>query len=308
MLSRRQFLKGHRVGCNHMTHSVNKQVGAVATVEAETHLVQVGLQMLGADAVPCSYDSALQKREGGFDCVGMNVSVNVDLRFVFDGLMLGGHSDTLHGGRVGVQFVGYDYLYIVAHVLSNIVRQSSTLHVLSVEESQSSAALPDANNDLLVGIPVSGLAVGVLLSADVGFVHFDSTVQHGAIYFDHSATYAMAEIPGRLVRAFVLPPEGALELHCAHTLLGFTQQKSGEKPDWQWKVRVMEDRAARNRELVLTTNTLIAGIFFQARHASVIAARAHNAFRPAQALQQLTTAGISGIHFINFRESHASTS
>jgi len=48
-----------------MTQSVNKQIGILATIEAERHLIQVGREMLGAYLVPRSHDAALQQREGG---------------------------------------------------------------------------------------------------------------------------------------------------------------------------------------------------------------------------------------------------
>jgi hypothetical protein len=44
-----------------------------------------------------------------------------------------------------------------------------------------------------------------ILTADVGFVHFDGTVKHGLFYFFHGSTDAMTEIPSRLVGAFVFP-------------------------------------------------------------------------------------------------------
>src|ERR1035441_8159816 len=79
-----------RVGCNHMPQRIEKQIGAVAAVKSKRHFVQIGLQVLRADAMPCSNDSALQERESRFDSVGMNVRSKPDVLFrgVVHGLML----------------------------------------------------------------------------------------------------------------------------------------------------------------------------------------------------------------------------
>lgn len=63
-LGRCEFLESHRVSSNHMAQGIKEQVGTIPTVKAEAHLVQVGLQMLGAEAMPRSNDAALEKRKG----------------------------------------------------------------------------------------------------------------------------------------------------------------------------------------------------------------------------------------------------
>ena len=147
-----------------------------------------------------------------------------------------------------------------------------------------------------------------LLASNVGFVHFDSTVQHQAFGFAHSSADAMAEIPCRLVRPFMLAPDSTLELVSTHALLGFTEEQDGEKPDRKWQVGIMKDRTTGNRELIFATNTFVAGILFQPRYSRVLASRTANTRRPSQTLKQLTTPSVSRIHFINFRECHDRTS
>jgi len=61
-----------------MAQSIHEQVGVLAAIESECHLVQISRKMLRADFVPRSNDSALQQRECRFDRVGMNVPINVD--------------------------------------------------------------------------------------------------------------------------------------------------------------------------------------------------------------------------------------
>lgn len=55
-----------------MTQGVQEQVRAVPAIEPESHLVQVGQKMFGADLVPRSHDAALEQRESGFDRVRRN--------------------------------------------------------------------------------------------------------------------------------------------------------------------------------------------------------------------------------------------
>jgi hypothetical protein len=56
-----------------MTQSVHEQIGAVAAVEPELHLLQVGREMLGAQLVLRAHDGALQQGECGLDRVGVEL-------------------------------------------------------------------------------------------------------------------------------------------------------------------------------------------------------------------------------------------
>ncbi len=57
-----------------MTQCINKQIGALPAIESKLHLFEVGREMLCAEPVPCSHDAALEKREGGFNRIGVNVA------------------------------------------------------------------------------------------------------------------------------------------------------------------------------------------------------------------------------------------
>src|SRR5437016_1456611 len=100
MLGRKFFKSEHRRR-NHMTQSVQKQIGVIPAIEAEGHLIQVGGEVFCADAMPRSDDAALQERECVFHGVRMNVAVNVDFSLVLDSLMLDGR-DSGFGHCVGV--------------------------------------------------------------------------------------------------------------------------------------------------------------------------------------------------------------
>jgi len=93
----------------------------LATVETEGHFVQVGREMLRADAMPRSHDTSLEERECGFD------SVRRDHEAVFiPDVLVGAVVDSLalrplrlrKSGGIENRFVGHDYIYILAHMFA----------------------------------------------------------------------------------------------------------------------------------------------------------------------------------------------
>src|ERR1035438_621073 len=125
-----------------MTQGIQEQVRALATIEAKTHFVQIGREMLCADSMPRSNDAALQERESGFDCVGMNIAVNIDTVLVLDRFVFfGGNSSFVHGEGIRGEFVCNDHVNIFAHVLANVLRDRTGLSILSMEESKIAIAL-----------------------------------------------------------------------------------------------------------------------------------------------------------------------
>ena len=91
----------------------------------------------------------LSKRESGLDRVGVDVAVNVDLRFVLNRLVPVGEPSRLHCAGVGVEFIGHDHFNIFAHVFLDVLSQRPALGILGMEEASLAAALPKANDDLL---------------------------------------------------------------------------------------------------------------------------------------------------------------
>ncbi len=57
-----------------MAQGIEEQIRAIPAIEQELHLFEVGRKMLGANSVPRSHDSALKKRECGFNRIRVNVS------------------------------------------------------------------------------------------------------------------------------------------------------------------------------------------------------------------------------------------
>jgi hypothetical protein len=71
---KRQLLECEHRGCDHMTQSIQKQIGILPAIEAECHLVQACREMFRTSPVPSSNDAAL--------------TINVDAILVFDSLVL----------------------------------------------------------------------------------------------------------------------------------------------------------------------------------------------------------------------------
>ena len=89
---------------NQFQDGVAEKERVFAVVESEAHFVKVGWKMFDADFMPCSHDASLQEREGGFDGVGMNVTHDVDMALVLDGLVAR-HSSSAHSVWVRGPFI-----------------------------------------------------------------------------------------------------------------------------------------------------------------------------------------------------------
>jgi len=259
------------------------------TIEAETHFVKIGCEMLCTDPMPCSNNAALQKRESGFDCVGMNVTVNIDFRAVLDSFVfLGSDRSLFHCEGVGTEIVGHNHVNIFRDVLANEHCQRARLHILSMEESHITAALPQSDHDFLFRSSTTKASTAPA-TADIGFIHFYRAIHHGPIYFFHGSTDAMAEIP----RGFVADSESSLNLVSGHSLPCFTEQEGGKEPFLQGKVGVVENRASGHGKLIVTAfavKELLCGRQFNGWH---LAAWTFNASRPAETHKQFATFFVS---------------
>ncbi len=256
--------------------------------------------MLRADLVPASHDAALQQGERGLNRVSSDASAilvtHVLFRHVVDGFVRGFSNSLL----VGWQRVGNDHVNIGAHVFTDVLRERAGLRILSMEESEITITLSDSDYDCFVrgGFPASGVA---LFPADVGFVHFDGTVKHGLIYFFHGRTDAVAEIPRGLIRAFMLTPDRALQLHSTHALPRFAEQQRCKEPLLERQVGVIENRAGGHGELViaaLAVEELLRGCQFDGWH---LAARALHATGPAETDKKLAAffVGVEQVNNVN---------
>jgi hypothetical protein len=203
-----------------MAQGVQEQIGVLTAIEPKGHFFQIGRKVLGADLVPSSHDAALEKRERRFNGVGVDVAHDIDAAAVLDGLVPDSRNvGVFHCKGIGGEVIHEDHVHILANVLADVLGNCSGLYVLSVEHAKLAIALPDADYDFLFrsasGKPVS-LGTVLSLSADVGFIYLDLSVEHGLLRFNHCSANTMAQAPSRLIAS---DSERALNLAGRYALL-----------------------------------------------------------------------------------------
>lgn len=261
-----------------MTQRIQEQVRILAAIESESHFCAVGLKMLRANAVPATHNAALQKRERGLDGVGMGIALGIDAELVTDSLVSALLAVVGQGSAIRSRIIGVKNINIFAQVLADVLQESSAPRIFGVEEPQFSATLTDSENDFFV-IESGLLALEPILAADIGFVHFDFTVEHRPLRFDHCGPDTVTKVPRRLVAS---EAERALNLASGHALLGFAEKQGSDKPLRKRQVGIVEDRPGSYGELVVTLFAVVERLFgfeFRSIH---LAARAADAFGPAE--------------------------
>src|SRR5690349_7296904 len=103
----------------------------------------------------------------------MNVTLNVNARTVIDGLVSRYRHVHRNRTRIRTHFISQKHFNVFAHVLSNVLSKRPHAYILSVEQSQSAAALTDADHDLFLFGWSCALIEIAALAADVRFVHFN---------------------------------------------------------------------------------------------------------------------------------------
>src|ERR1700683_1025510 len=119
-----------------------------------------------------------------------------------------------------------------------------------MEESKVAAALANTDYHFFLRSASTNTS-SAFFPAYISFIYFHRTIQQRAIYLRHCSANPVAEIPCRLVRAFVVAPDRALELECAHTFFGFAKQECSEKPLLQGQMGIVEYRARCDGELIV---------------------------------------------------------
>lgn len=259
--------------------------------------------MLRANSMPCTDDAAFQKRERGLDAVGVNVRSESDVFFspVIDGFMP--IAKFAKRTRISRQFISHDYVYVLRDIVLNIFCQRANFRILSMKESQIAVALADADNDLF-HLFLLFLSDATCSAADVGFIHLDRSIEHWLAGFCHRSADSVTEIPRGFVRAFVQTKQRALQLICAHALLGLAEQQDGEKPRFQRQMRVMKDSLRRNAKLVAALFAFKLFLAGNLKNVLALAADAFDAEGPAQFFEQHAACFVRGVQSSEVCESH----
>ena len=131
------------------------------------------------------------------------------------------------------------------------------------------------------------------LAADICFINFYCASQLVAFRFFHCGSDSVAEIPS----GFVADSQGALQLISRHPFAALTEQVRAQIPLPQRQVRIVEDRASHDGELIVAGIAVILkaigdlGCITAAR-------RAGRAIRPAQMFERLS-AGVIVAELVN---------
>jgi len=255
MTSSRESFKSQRIGCDHVTQRINEQCLALATIEPESHFIEIGWEMFGADFVPRSDNASLEQAKGRFNSVCSDAFAifipSIFFSAMIDALVFSVNSSSLQCVLVSDPFVCNQYVNVLTDVFFDVLRECASPNVACMEEAEIATALPYANDNLFFGLSDS-LSMSEFPTTDEGFVHLANTIKHGLIYLFHGGSDAMAQIPRGFIRAFVLSPDSPLELECAHAFLSLTEQQDSKKPLLKRQMGVVEDRASGDGELIIT--------------------------------------------------------
>lgn len=261
-----------------MSERIEEKIVMLPAIESERHFVEVGAEMLGANFVPASRDAAFQERECRFNGIGVNVRSAPDV-FFFPVIhfLVPMIADSLSVRR---QFIGDNHVHVLGDIFFDVLCERTNFRVLGMEEAKIAVALADADDYFFVGalLPAPIFSRAMQATADIGFIHLDRSIEHLAVYLFHRRADAMAEIPS----GFVADSECALDLAGGHSLFRFAEQERGEKPLVQGQVRVIENRASGDGELVVATLAVVERLFGFQFDSGHLAARALRASRPAQ--------------------------
>src|ERR1035437_5774594 len=207
--------------------------------------------MLCTDLMPCTDNSALEKREARFNAIRVDVAYCIDAILVLDRLVLAEDTSIMQCLWVALKFIGHNHINIVRDIFFDVLRQRAGLNIFGMKEPQCAATLPDADNNFFLALWMTNfMLVTALLPADERFVNFNSASQFGAIFHRarHSSADAVTKIPCSLIALFAEHP---VNLTSRNALLGFGKQVSNEEPLSQWQMGVMKHGSHGHRELVV---------------------------------------------------------
>lgn len=229
-----------------MAQRIDKQIRAVASIESKLHLLEVRREVFSAHPVPCSENTALQKREGRFNGVSVNVALHINLEFVANRFVATIFSEITRSTFVSIEVIGKQNVHVLRDILADEFLERPALCIFGMKQAEFAISLTDANDDFFV-IEARRFPLSAILSAYVSFVHFYFAIEHWSVDLEHSRADAMAEVP----RGFIAHPQSALNLAGRNALLCFAEKVSGREPLFEREMGVVKNRSSRNGELVV---------------------------------------------------------
>lgn len=201
--------------------------------------------MFDRDFMPCAYNAALEQGKCGFNRIRRDTQAafvtDVFIGLVIDALVL---RLAIHrrGEIVEPRFVRHDHIHGLVHVSGDDLINLGLIQIARRDEVEMSAALADADywRVFLPLVCVLGVA------SDVHLVDLDRSLEF-VIRFFHRFADAVAEVP----RCLVGDAQHSLDLIRGDALARFRNQVGHQEPFGERKMRVMEDRPDRHRELIV---------------------------------------------------------
>jgi len=222
---------------------ISKQEGIVTVVIPPFEFVQIGIEMLHRQLMIRADNRPLEKAPNAFNGVSVDFAMHPLLDAVIDRLVPGvGILNTLISGPI----VGVDGLCIVGDVLMDKPVEGSPVNAMYDFEDYLALSLDSTDHCGLVTFVAT--AMPSCLAANPRLVDLYDAFEREGVGVSHSGTYAMAEIPRRLVG----DAQDSLKLLSAHTLLGFHHEQYSHEPLTEREFGIMENGSSKNGELVAT--------------------------------------------------------
>lgn len=292
-------------GASASSYRVAEDVCVLPVVITELKFRKVKWQVLFADVVIGSDDSALKQTPKIVNVRRVNRSANVLMAAVINRLMPIAH---LIQRSVASRVVRSYQFNIVAHGLTNKISQRLRGGVLDHFADHVSLAgdrADDASLAATARYSASLVRVAILvLAADIGFVNLHDTHKLQEVRILHRSAEPVAQIPSRLIGTRSDLP---MNLEGANALLAVEHRIQNLKPRSQRILRVLHDGAGQQRETIAAIaalRTLPVARTLQRVHLLIRATRALNASRPAMGEDILTAGFFRGERFHQLFQRH----
>lgn len=276
-----------------------KDILVVSVVESENELIQVCLQVFGADSVIHADDCPFEQAPEAFNAVGVDVSVHERL-FVTDSLVL--RVGPSSGLEVSLVLIGAEQIGLTAD--HGIEEHSERVRgeIGYVHSFHPAISLLESDNDLLA---VAWSLSALLLAANECVVGFNDPRE--LVIETAPWLHGLSDLHSHTPSGLVPHVDCALDLFGTDALLGLNHEPDGDKPLLKGRSGCMEDGSRRVGELMSATAALpeLAGL----DPVGVIGAAlwALNTIGPTHLAKKLLALALCREAFLKFDEIHDSS-
>ena len=284
----------------------SEDVRILPIVVAELEFSDVEWQILFADLMEASHDTALNQRPETLDCLCVNraddvMSVNMandavrkPLSEIVIGIVIVGAKQAYFGGNgLADKFVNR-CLICAKHDTSDYI--AFALYGTNDGRFSFVIAAPASVT------PLVPMAVFVL-SADVGFINFDNAAKFLGIFLNERASDFVAHFPGGFVRA---KTHVTHDLKRTHALFTGQHKVGNSEPSAKWFISVLKDCPDQKREAVPVGRTFLALPMpfagWQIVNGGIAAAGTVRAFGPTAGLEIGPTGVLVGEQVLEFSD------